>query len=263
VPRFTQPDTIIPDAASPQAFNRYSYVNNNPTTYSDPTGHCVLNAPCPVPQIVKDIVEDAGDAVDTVTDGTVDLVTDVGDFVVEEVAQPVASGAGTVWDRGSTAAVYTWDTARRRSGSDIGRDPVTALFEDVVAYSYILGQDGELKRDGDYCGEVAACITGVTPLGGASATTFGHTIAFEADRPQNSLIAHEIQHVFDIEAVGGPAFYASYFANYSFLRFGGLDDDDAYNGIVWEIRAYEISRNYERGARPLRGLGYYPAERFN
>ena len=37
--RFTQPDTIIPDPNNPQTLNRYSYVNNNPINYIDPTGH--------------------------------------------------------------------------------------------------------------------------------------------------------------------------------------------------------------------------------
>ncbi len=37
--RFTQPDTLIPGLASPQMWNRYSYVNNNPIDYTDPDGH--------------------------------------------------------------------------------------------------------------------------------------------------------------------------------------------------------------------------------
>ena len=36
---FIQPDTIIPNPANPQSWNRYSYVANSPTNYSDPSGH--------------------------------------------------------------------------------------------------------------------------------------------------------------------------------------------------------------------------------
>jgi len=39
--RFTQPDTIIPEAANPQSWNRYSYTINNPILYNDPDGRCV------------------------------------------------------------------------------------------------------------------------------------------------------------------------------------------------------------------------------
>ena len=38
---FVSPDTIIPDPASTLGWNRYSYVNNNPINYNDPTGRCV------------------------------------------------------------------------------------------------------------------------------------------------------------------------------------------------------------------------------
>jgi RHS repeat-associated protein len=36
--RFIQPDTITP--GGPQGLNRYSYGNNNPLNYTDPSGHC-------------------------------------------------------------------------------------------------------------------------------------------------------------------------------------------------------------------------------
>ncbi len=41
--RFLSPDSIMPDASNPQALNRYSYVLNNPLTYTDPSGHCVYD----------------------------------------------------------------------------------------------------------------------------------------------------------------------------------------------------------------------------
>jgi RHS repeat-associated protein len=37
--RFISADTIVPQASNPQNLNRYSYVNNNPLLYVDPTGH--------------------------------------------------------------------------------------------------------------------------------------------------------------------------------------------------------------------------------
>ncbi len=39
--RFISPDTIVPDPASPQSFNRYSYCLNNPLKYTDPSGQTV------------------------------------------------------------------------------------------------------------------------------------------------------------------------------------------------------------------------------
>ncbi|MBE7529123.1 MAG: RHS repeat-associated core domain-containing protein [Ardenticatenaceae bacterium] len=38
--RFASADSIIPNPANPQQFNRYTYSLNNPLRYSDPTGHC-------------------------------------------------------------------------------------------------------------------------------------------------------------------------------------------------------------------------------
>jgi hypothetical protein len=40
--RFLQPDSIIPNPANPQSWNRYSYVTNRPVNFNDPTGHTYL-----------------------------------------------------------------------------------------------------------------------------------------------------------------------------------------------------------------------------
>jgi len=37
--RFIQPDTIVPNPADPQSWNRYSYVQNGPLVFTDPNGH--------------------------------------------------------------------------------------------------------------------------------------------------------------------------------------------------------------------------------
>ncbi|MEZ4510635.1 MAG: hypothetical protein R3C62_02070 [Chloroflexota bacterium] len=39
VGRFASADTIVPDPANPQQFNRYTYSLNSPIRFSDPTGH--------------------------------------------------------------------------------------------------------------------------------------------------------------------------------------------------------------------------------
>ena len=43
--RFIQADTMIPDLNNPQSYNRYSYVQNNPLRYTDPSGHLAFLVP--------------------------------------------------------------------------------------------------------------------------------------------------------------------------------------------------------------------------
>ena len=39
--RWISPDSVVPDLANPQSFNRYGYVHNNPLRYTDSSGHCI------------------------------------------------------------------------------------------------------------------------------------------------------------------------------------------------------------------------------
>jgi hypothetical protein len=41
--RFISADTIVPNPANPQSYNRYAYANNSPVNFTDPTGHCINN----------------------------------------------------------------------------------------------------------------------------------------------------------------------------------------------------------------------------
>ena len=43
VGRFISADTIVPEPANPQTYNRYSYALNSPVNFTDPTGHCTSN----------------------------------------------------------------------------------------------------------------------------------------------------------------------------------------------------------------------------
>lgn len=47
--RFLSADSIVPNAANPQDFNRYSYVRNNPMRYTDPSGHVCTDPEDPTP----------------------------------------------------------------------------------------------------------------------------------------------------------------------------------------------------------------------
>jgi RHS repeat-associated protein len=53
--RFIQADTIVPNLANPQSFNRYSYVENRPVQLIDPSGHDGRSISAQYPTLIEDI----------------------------------------------------------------------------------------------------------------------------------------------------------------------------------------------------------------
>lgn len=169
----------------------------------------------------------------------------IGNAFVDWVVTPLSSLMVAAWDRVSTFLQYEWETMGR-----LLRDPLQAIrdirtgtffLEQFAAAESILVEDGELFHPDDPRFGDATYITGVATPAGSDAITLGHTVRISGDEPSPDLIAHEYQHVVDIEDVGAVTFYATYGGEYLANRMAGMGDDEAYRSISWEVRAYEIT----------------------
>ncbi len=178
---------------------------------------------------------------------------DAGTALASRLADEARSRArsyGERWHRRVTLGIYAWDAARRNLGNQWQtlKDPLAVGIESASAVEAIMGEGGELKRDGPYCGKKAECITDVSAAPGRlDAFTTGHTIRFEDKDPTRTKVAHEMQHVYDIENVTSPLFYGSYLAQAPFT---------GYSGINWERRGYAVQEGYP-GVQP-RGWPWGP-----
>jgi hypothetical protein len=188
-------------------------------------------------------------------------VGSVGDFASGATSWAIPSGGwnptsalgnigdffGEAGNRFSNLSQYLTQSMQRRwdNPGQTVRDCLsgTCLVEDVSAFEAILVEGGELYNGGPYCGSHATCILGVQA--GYEAMTTGHTVRFSDSRPpSDSLTAHEMQHVCDIEGIGSVGFYTTYAGDYLANRARGQDHETAYENIRWERRAYDVGDNY-------------------
>ena len=242
----------------------YLYASGNPTTLSDPDG---LESLPGGEWMYEDIgaVSKTWDSRHGHYKAMVNTWTDLNHMTGRGPMRNVGPGYGSsmlydgisaVGDKLATIAVYERDALNRRL-----RNPFQSFWDDVTlttaieqaaALEAILVDDAEIYRDGPYCGPEVECLTGADTLGGRDATTFGHTQRYQETRPPTEkLIAHETQHSYDIENIGGVGFYGLY--GFEWYMRSGICDCNAYEQLSWEKRANIVQSGWDTGTRP-RGI---------
>jgi RHS repeat-associated protein len=206
--RFTQPDSIVPDLNDTQAWNRYSYVINNPVNYTDPSGHFGLLATAAVGALIGAAVGAGGYWLNTIASGE---EFDVGDAFVAAGVGALAGGligsgvgllnAGAV---GGLAAITGSATVSEVAAVTISTGAgIASAAGGQLAYNSITGS--EFNRTSFSITSSMGAITGgigqvcgTTPLGGGvlngAASALEYEMQYynengELDLDQSTLIA--------------------------------------------------------------------------
>ena len=140
--RFIQPDTIVQSPATAQTFNRYSYCDNNPINFADPTGHFFIALLVCI--IIGAIV---GGASAAATGGNIGLgilggaigglFAGVGGILVGEVGAVVGGAIGGVVNAEIT-------------GGNVGLSALTGAISGAISFSV-----GQINFPSNYVGELA------------------------------------------------------------------------------------------------------------
>ncbi|MFV0309501.1 MAG: hypothetical protein ACK5OX_17355 [Desertimonas sp.] len=161
----------------------------------------------------------------------------------------IREGGEAFVDRGTTWLDYSLRTVQRRVEHPIqtlvDAYTGTVMLEDLTAAIQIGINDAEIVETS--YGNDAVFLTNAWTPSGADAITLGHTVSVASEAPPSqTLVDHEMQHVYDIEDVGGVPFYGSYGVDYVWNRVvEGQSHDEAYRNIVWEQRAYGLESSGE------------------
>jgi RHS repeat-associated protein len=106
--RFATRDTWPGSVLTPQMQNRYSYAGNNPATYSDPSGHCLIDSVLDVGFVVYDIFSLAFGPSHEKQQNALALGADIGGALL-----PCVTGLGMVARAGVKATQAVTRTAAR------------------------------------------------------------------------------------------------------------------------------------------------------
>ena len=163
IARFASADTLVPNPANPNSFNRYAYVGNNPIMGTDPDGHCWPLCTAIAGAVIGGLIGGAVQVVNNVRHD-MPLTTDVGKAVtVGAVAGAVGGttfGAGAaVLGTGFAATVVSGAV----SGAVAGQASIAAgNILDNQSLTQGLGDPHDLARDAAIGGVLAGVGYGIS-----------------------------------------------------------------------------------------------------
>ena len=163
IARFASADTLVPNPANPNSFNRYAYVGNNPIMGTDPDGHCWPLCTAIAGAVIGGLIGGAVQVVNNVRHD-MPLTTDVGKAVtVGAVAGAVGGttfGAGAaVLGTGFAATVVSGAV----SGAVAGQASIaTGNILDNQPLTQDLGDPHDLARDAAIGGVLASVGYGIS-----------------------------------------------------------------------------------------------------
>ena len=163
--RFTSADPNIQYPGNPQSYNRYCYVNNNPLSFTDPTGFGFFDD---LFDFIGDVLGGIADAIATVVNFVVDNIQTFAAIAVAAI--PGGQWASTFWfSNGSFAAVFSQGFASGliASGGDLQNSAIAGIT--AVGFNSLHGWNVE----GADFGEQALKAVAHGTVGGLSSVAQG------------------------------------------------------------------------------------------
>ena len=237
--RWIQPDTIIPNPYSSQGWNRYSYVQNNPIRYNDPSGHKPSD-----PDDYVDYAWERRDAFD--------------DLTLEEYGVELEGD----WSRVHKKAVIS---AVRRIGAKFA--VVRSISDPAEAFKNVFGNVTLHWVKETSCGSTVGGCTLQTDPRNIEFVSMSGDIDWDGDPSNNFLemvtnVVHELGHTYDFTyGITDNGFNGTYLANRDLILRGNPEGEWLWqqhpNGdsgetladmfIAWVFNAWNTDpQNYSR-----------------
>ncbi|WP_028315502.1 RHS repeat domain-containing protein [Desulfatibacillum aliphaticivorans] len=164
--RFTSADIFVPDPLDPQSYNRFAYCRNNPLSYTDPSGHFIVEMI--VGAVIGALIGGAteailgGDILQGMVTGAISgaIFFGVGELGLTGLEQITAHALGGALSGGISSAI---------SGGDIGLGMLTGAI--AAGVGEFVGSSGLIHDD--FCSQLIGRSVVGAVTGGVASTICG------------------------------------------------------------------------------------------